>query len=293
MAAPRSARRRFDDADWAPPSTLTRPLDHLTTRMTTGPTSSTYVDATRGPAPAPGWLVTDPRAVDDDRGVLKSGKEADVSLVERSLQTADGPPQTCLLAAKRYRDPEHRLFHRDAAYLEGRRVRRSRETRAMATRTSFGRELIAGQWANAEFSVLARLWQVGAPVPYPVQLLGTELMMEFIGEHDGTAAPRLAQLRPARREAVELFGQVRDILVGLADAGLAHGDLSAYNLLVHHGRVVLIDLPQALDLVGNPQGFAFLRRDCVNVCAWFAAHDVAGADPDDLMADVARSIPSG
>ena len=100
--------------------------------------------------------------------------------------------RSSLLAAKRYRAPEHRLFHRDAGYLEGRRVRRSRETRAMANRTSFGREAIAGQWASAEFAALSRLWEEGAAVPYPVQLLGTELMLEFIGDPDGTAAPRLA-----------------------------------------------------------------------------------------------------
>ncbi len=102
-----------------------------------------------------------------------------------------------LLAAKQYRDAQHRMFHRDAGYLEGRRMRKSRETRAVATRTAFGRELIAGQWAAAEFAVLSRLWQAGAAVPYPVQLLGTQLMMEFIGDADGVAAPRLAQLRPS------------------------------------------------------------------------------------------------
>ena len=66
-----------------------------------------------------------------------------------------------------------------------------------------------------------------------------------------------------------LYSQMRDVLGRLADAGYTHGDLSPYNVLVHDGRVVLIDLPQAVDLVGNPQGFAFLRRDCENICAWF------------------------
>ena len=116
-----------------------------------------------------------------------------------------------MLAAKRYRDGDHRLFHRDAGYLEGRRVRRSREMRAMTNRTAFGKELIAGQWAAAEFGALSRLWQVGQEggtisVPYPVQLIGTELMLEFIGNWEtGEAAPRLAQVRPDRDGLEDLW----------------------------------------------------------------------------------------
>jgi RIO kinase 1 len=246
-----------------------------------------HPDTMRGPQPTPHWVVTDPRAVDVDDGVLKSGKEADVALVRRALP---GEPQS-LMAAKRYRSAEHRMFHRDSGYLEGRRVRRSREMRAMQTRTSFGKELIAGQWANAEFAILSRLWQVGAAVPYPVQLLGTELMMEFIGTPDGIAAPRLAQVRPTPEEAADLYAQMTDVLRALADAGYAHGDLSPYNVLVSEGRIVLIDLPQAVDIVGNPQGFQFLRRDCVNICTWFAAHHVPHALAEDLFDDLVKSVP--
>jgi RIO kinase 1 len=182
------------------------------------------------------------------------------------------------------------MFHRDAGYLEGRRMRKSRETRAVETRTAFGRELIAGQWASAEFAVLSRLWQVGAAVPYPVQLFGTQLMMEFVGDPDGVAAPRLAQLRPSATQAAGLFTQMRDVLGRLADAGYTHGDLSPYNVLVHEGRLVLIDLPQAVDLVGNPQGFTFLRRDCDNICTWFRARGV-DADPAILYDDLMLSVP--
>jgi RIO kinase 1 len=231
-------------------------------------------------------VITSPGTVDLDLGVFKTGKEADVSLVRRSWVGAD-----VLLAAKQYRDAEHRMFHRDAGYLEGRHVRRSREMRAMATRTEFGRELIAGQWAAAEFAVLARLWSAGAAVPYPVQLFGTELMMEFIGSDEGVAAPRLAQLRPKPVDATDLFDQLRDALVQLADAGYTHGDLSPYNVLVHDGRLVLIDLPQAVDLVGNPQGFEFLHRDCENICSWFRARTV-DAGTDALYNDLLRSLPT-
>jgi RIO kinase 1 len=220
------------------------------------------------PGPTPGWVVTDHAAVDTELGVLKTGKEADVHLLERAVPGTD---RRVVLAAKRYRTAEHRMFHRDAGYQEGRRVRRSRETRAMANRTGFGRDLLAGQWATAEFEALSRLWTAGVAVPYPVQVSGTELLLEFIGTPDGSAAPRLAQLRPAPEQLADLWRQLVDALLGLAGHGLAHGDLSAYNLLVHDGRLVLIDLPQVVDVVGNPQGPSFLARDVTRVAEWFAA----------------------
>jgi RIO kinase 1 len=249
---------------------------------------SSYTDALHGPSPVPVWVITDASAIDLDRGVLKTGKEAEVSLLERSHELTG---RRNLLAAKRYRDLDHRLFHRDAGYLEGRRVRRSREGRAMANRTSFGRELIAGQWASAEFAVLSRLWSAGVAVPYPVQLDDTELLMEFIGDDDGTAAPRLAQTRPDPTAAAELYEQCRSALVDLAAAGFTHGDLSPYNVLVHQGRLVLIDLPQAVDLVGNPQGFAYLARDCENICSWFAARGVDAARADELERRLLAEVP--
>ena len=237
----------------------------------------------RGPEPYPRWLVTDLAAVDTELGILKTGKEADVFLLRRGLPAGG---RSCLLAAKRYRDASHRMFHRDSAYLEGRRVRESRDTRAMAQRTAAGRQMIARQWANAEFAALARLYRAGVPVPYPVQVLGTELVLEFIGEPDGTAAPRLAEIRPGARELAELWDQLVDALLVLAIHGLAHGDLSAYNLLVHRGRLILIDLPQVVDVITNPRGAEFLDRDAANVARWFSARGLTGVSPapEDLPA---------
>lgn len=249
---------------------------------------STWDTGEHGPPPHPEWVVTDLGAADTELGVLKTGKEADVHLLRRQVP---GTARACLLAAKRYRGDEHRLFHRDAGYLEGRRLRRSREMRAMATRTAFGRNLIAERWAAAEFEALGRLWTAGAPVPYPVQRVGTEVLLEFVGHDDGTAAPRLAELRPDPGTLRDLWGQVVDALTVLAGHGRAHGDLSAYNLLVHEGRLVLIDLPQVVDVVANPNGPAFLERDVRNVAAWFRARglDPRLADPavvvDALMAE--------
>jgi RIO kinase 1 len=229
----------------------------------------------RGPEPYPDWLVTELAAVDTELGILKTGKEADVFLVRR------GVPQTgpsCLLAAKRYRDAGHRMFQRDSGYVEGRRVRESRTNRAMAGRTAFGREALAGQWARAEFGALVQLFLAGVPVPYPVSVVGTEVLLEFIGEADGTGAPRLAELRPAGALLASLWNQLIDAVVTLARHGLAHGDLSAYNLLVHGGRLVMIDLPQIVDVIANPQGASYLERDADNVAAWFTARGLTGVE---------------
>jgi RIO kinase 1 len=122
------------------------------------------------------------------------------------------------------------------------------------------------------------------PVPYPVQVNDTEILMEFIG--DGrVAAPRLAQVRTTKHELRGYFDQTIDILRGIAEAGYAHGDLSPYNLLVHEGRVVVIDLPQLVEVVSNPTGLDFLHRDCVNVCTWFTRQGV-DADPEEIFGDL-------
>lgn len=152
----------------------------------------------------------------------------------------------------------------------------------MAARTSFGRELLAGQWASAEFSALGRMWKAGARVPYPVQLIGSEVMMEFIGEPDGTAAPRLAAFGGSTSDCTDLWHDLVATLEVMAESGLTHGDLSPYNVLVAETGCVLIDLPQVVDLVANPQGGEFLRRDCRNIADFFARRGVLSADAETL-----------
>jgi RIO kinase 1 len=237
----------------------------------------------RGPEPYPDWLVTELAAVDSELGILKTGKEADVFLVRRGVPET-GP--SCLLAAKRYRDAGHRMFHRDSGYAEGRRVRQSRTNRAMASRTAFGREALAGQWARAEFAALVQLYRAGVPVPYPVSVVETEVLLEFIGGPDGTAAPRLAELRPSGALLVSLWDQLVEAVVTLARHGLAHGDLSAYNLLVDQERLIMIDLPQVVDVIANPQGAGYLDRDAANIAAWFTARGIGDVwpAPDELGA---------
>jgi RIO kinase 1 len=235
----------------------------------------------RGPEPRPDWVVTHRAAVDTELGVLKTGKEADVFLLERSVPD-DGP--AVVMAAKRYRGEEHRSFHRSAAYTEGRRTRNTRDARALAKRSAHGRAVAAGQWAMAEWESLKRLWTLGLPVPYPVQIDGTELLMEWI-THDGDSAPRLAQTRPARDLLESYFEQVREALAELARHGVVHGDLSPYNILAAGERLVIIDLPQVVDLVGNPSGPDFLMRDCTNVCTWFRARGL-DVDEHDLFGEL-------
>jgi RIO kinase 1 len=236
----------------------------------------------RGPEPRPGWVVTSAGAIDTELGVLKTGKEADVHLLERADPHL--PEQQVVMAAKRYRDTDHRTFHRAAAYTEGRSMKRSRDERALKRKSTFGREVARTEWATSEWSALTRCWNLGLPVPYPVQIDGTEILMEWI-EVDGTSAPRLAQTRPDPAMLSSYFDQLREAMLTLAEAGLVHGDLSAYNLLAAGDRLVIIDLPQVVDLVGNLNAAEFLMRDCTNVCTWFAARGL-DVDAETLFGEV-------
>lgn len=237
------------------------------------------IGVSAGPEPRPDWLITADAAIDTDLGILKTGKEADVVLLERA--TGD---HSVIMAAKRYRSADHRLFHRDSGYTEGRRMRNSRDRRAVAKGTGWGRQVEAGQWARAEFGYLTDLWSAGLPVPYPVQLDGTELLLELITLTDGSSAPRLAQTRPSRERLLDYLEQLRAAMCAMASLGLAHGDLSAFNLLAADERLVIIDVPQMVDLAGNPRGVEFLARDCRNVAAWFTSHGVE-VDAEELLAE--------
>ena len=227
----------------------------------------------RGPEPRPGWVVTSQGAVDTELGILKTGKEADVHLVERA--DPHDPDSGVVMAAKRYRSAEHRTFHRAASYTEGRSMQRSRDERALKRKSTFGRQVAAGEWAVSEWAALVRLWQLGLPVPYPVQIDEMEILMEWISvvdEHGARqTAPRLAQTRPAPELLRAYFDQLTDALATMVQNGVVHGDLSAYNILAQDDRLVIIDLPQTVDLVGNLNGMDFLQRDCANVCDWFRA----------------------
>ena len=241
----------------------------------------------RGPEPRPDWVVTSQGAIDTELGILKTGKEADAFLVVRADPLF--PEQEALMVAKRYRDADHRTFHRAASYTEGRSVKRSRDERALKKGSTFGREVAKAEWANAEWNALVRCWNLGLPVPYPVQIDGTEILMEWIAVEDELGeletAPRLAQTRPEQHVLEMWWDGLVDALATMVQAGLVHGDLSPYNILAQQDRLVIIDLPQIIDLVGNPLGFDFLLRDITNVAKWFQARGLE-VDEQEVYADL-------
>ncbi len=236
----------------------------------------------RGPEPRPDWVVTSRGAIDTDLGILKTGKEADVFLLERA--DPHDPAGGVVMAAKRYRDSQHRAFRRAAAYTEGRSTKRSRDERALKRNSTWGKVVAAGEWAVSEWDALKRFWELGLPVPYPVQVDGTEILMEWITV-DGETAPRLAQTRPAPALLASYFDQLREALATMVQHGVVHGDLSAYNMLAAGDRLVIIDLPQIVDLVGNASGMDFLMRDCANVCGWFRSRGLE-VDEHDLFGEL-------
>jgi len=236
----------------------------------------------KGPEPRPDWVVTSSGAIDTDLGILKTGKEADVFLLERG--DPHRPDGAVVMAAKRYRDTDHRTFHRAASYTEGRSMKRSRDNRALKRKSTWGKQVAAGEWAISEWNALRRCWELGLPVPYPVQIDETEILMEWI-THDGETAPRVSQVRPERSVVESYYEQLRDALSTLLQAGLVHGDLSPYNTLAAGDRLVIIDLPQMVDLVGNPRGMDFLLRDCANMAGWFRSRGL-DVDEHDLFGEL-------
>lgn len=237
--------------------------------------ASTYLFAEAGPDPVPDWVITDDAARQRDISILKSGKEADVFLIERWLGARRN-----LIAAKRYCDVEDRMFRDDARIRQGRRTGNSRTDRAMARGTRRGLEFRADHWIRREFEVLTLLWSAGVAVPYPIQFLDQELMLEYLGD-DTVAAPRLVHARPNAAECRDLYDQFVVAMRGMARAGIVHGDLSPFNLLVWRGQLFVIDFPQAVDHFTNPAGLDLLHHDVGTVCHWFARRGVP-CDPDEL-----------
>ncbi|MGF1597711.1 MAG: RIO1 family regulatory kinase/ATPase [Acidimicrobiales bacterium] len=246
--------------------------------------------------PQPEWLIEEPY-VDVDLGVLRSGKEAQIDVIERIGEDGRG----CLLARKRYvprlvgRKGELEAlglqrasaFRNDVEYREGRQFRKSRDRRAVEAMSAYGKRLLQSRWTGHEHEVMSRLWQAGLDVPYPVSFVDDVFVMEYAGSTDG-AAPQLARGRLTAGEVASALDQVVAGLHLLVATGWVHGDLSAYNLLWWQGRVVFIDFPQAVDLAANPQGIEYLHRDVVNICSWFAGRGV-DIDGEEVFADVLGS----
>jgi len=244
------------------------------------------------PFDRPDWLVESPYD-DVDHGPIKSGKEAQVSLVERI--GVDG--RSCLIARKRYlpRTVTHKgqleamgvqrasTFTHDVHYREGRQFRKTRDRRAVERMSTYGKHLLQDRWTGMEHEVMSKLWARGVTVPYPVGYADDVFDLEYVGDWE-QAAPQLRAARLSASELREAFDQLRVGLRGITAAGYAHGDLSSYNLLWWQGRLVFIDFPQAVDLAANPAGLEFLHRDVTNVCDWFTSRGL-DIDAEDVFAD--------
>lgn len=233
------------------------------------PEATTYTAADHGPEPIPEWVITADAARQYELGILKTGKEADVHVVQRRLGD-----NVNILAAKRYRDLDERTFRDNAKYRKRAGDRRADLAIARGTRAGVG--FRAARWVETEWEALGTLWSAGAPVPYPVQRLGTEVMLEYLGDDD-EAAPRLVHAATSldSGELADLFVQTVDAMRLIARAGYVHGDLSPYNLLVWNEKLYVIDFPQAVDPILNRDGIQLLERDVRNVSTWFASKGVA------------------
>ena len=236
------------------------------------------------PAPAreaPSWLLDEPYD-ETPLGTLKSGKEAEVFLLERRYASGS----TVLLAHKRYRPRRPAQFElRELGFGKATRYRHdstyrtgwflsSRDRRAVAHKTDHGHDVIERMWPIQEMTMLELAWASGASVPYPVERTDDGVVMEFIGDLEA-AAPRLAQAQLSAEEVSSAWEQLLVSLRALTSAGVVHADLSAYNLLWWHGRIVLIDLPQAVEFISNQDAPELLHRDLTNVGGWFARNGVA------------------
>jgi len=242
---------------------------------------------------APAWL-TEGGTEDEVLGLLKTGKEAEVFVVER--RTLDGE-HSALLAHKRYRPTKvgkgeieglgftrSRTFTNDVLYHEGRRLRYSRDQRAVERMTDYGKRLLAERWPGQELETLQQAHAAGVTVPYPVDFTGDGMLMQLIGDEAG-AAPRLVNARLSPDELADAHAQLLDELSALTRASLVHADLSPFNVLWWHGRLWLIDFPQAVDLVNNPHGFDLLHHDVVTMCTWFSRRGVH-TDPELVFAEL-------
>jgi RIO kinase 1 len=200
--------------------------------------------------------------------VVKSGKEATVFCCESHPRLERG-----LLAAKYYRPRSQRNFKNDGVYQQGRTTLDARADRAIARRTEKGIEMQFGMWIGCEFETLKRLHAAGADVPEPVAHSGSVILMEYFGLW-GQVAPHLQNVRLESHEVGPLFSQILDNLEIFLDQDRVHGDLSAYNVLYWDGRLQIIDFPQAVDPMDNPDAYALFARDLERIHAYFVPYGV-------------------
>lgn len=202
--------------------------------------------------------LIDDGVIDEVVRSLKSGKEATVYVVRSG---------THLRCAKVYRDMAQRSFQKRAQYQEGRKVRGSRETRAMGRSTRFGRKEQEHEWKNAEVDALYRLMAADVRVPRPFGYFNDVLLMELVTDEAGNPAPRLGEVELTSGIAREYHAFIVRQIVRMLSLGLIHGDLSEFNVLLAPEGPVIIDLPQVVNASSNNAAFAMLERDVNNIRA--------------------------
>ena len=193
---------------------------------------------------------------------LMSGKEAMVFVVRRG----DGEAACC---AKVYKEANKRAFRQAVDYTENRKTKNSRQARAMAKGTRYGREAQEAAWQSAEVQALYRLAAAGVRVPEPYGFHEGVLLMELVTDADGNAAPRLNDVEFSAEDAIKMHRVLIDEVVRMLCAGVIHGDLSGFNILIGADGPVIIDLPQAVDAAGNNHAEAMLLRDVGNLTNYF------------------------
>jgi RIO kinase 1 len=200
--------------------------------------------------------LVDQGIIDEVIRPLMSGKEAQVYLVRSGGE---------LRVAKLYKEQSHRSFRNRSVYTDGRKVRSSREQRAIDKRSSFGRRMDEAAWHNAEVDALFRIHALGVRVPEPFEFVDGVLVMELVVDYLGEPAPRLADLSIDRAEAKAIFDHLLREVVRMLCGGIVHADLSDFNVLMAHDGPVLIDFPQCVDPAHNNNARRLLIRDVDNL----------------------------
>lgn len=194
---------------------------------------------------------------------LMSGKEATVYVVRCGSE---------IRCAKVYKDAAKRSFKKAVLYQEGRKSRNSRRARAIEKGSSFGREQQESAWQNAEVDALARVANAGVRVPKQYGCFDGVLLMELITDDEGNVAPRLNDVSMTPESAMEDHAVVMKYVMRMLCAGIVHGDLSEFNILVDQYGPVVIDMPQAVDAAGNNNAQSMLERDINNVTNYYAQY---------------------
>ena len=222
---------------------------------------------------------------------VKGGKEATVFRC-RAGRGAGGRGDH-FYAAKVYRPRQYRRFRDDADYQSGRVILDSRARRAAKKRSGFGHEVHQRLWVAAEFETQQVLFDAGVSVPRPIECSGDVIVMEWLGDEE-SSAPQLKDVQLDARDAPRMFRQLIDDVARMLALDRIHGDLSPYNVLVHHGRAMIIDFPQAVDPRMNGNSYMLLYRDIDNLCRHFAGrYGVTNANPTRIAGQMWSGFVNG